>query len=56
MMREADHSTIPGLAPRDPEISCRKTWIVGLSPAEALLAHDRRTLWPAGGTSRAMTE
>ena len=25
MMREADHSTIPGRAPRGPGISCRKT-------------------------------
>jgi hypothetical protein len=27
MMREADHSNIPGRAPRDPGISCRKTWM-----------------------------
>ena len=29
MMRETDHSTIPGRASRDPGISCSKTWMAG---------------------------
>ena len=47
MMHQADHSTIPGRAPRDPGISGRKTRMAGPSPAEGVLA---------GGTSPAMTE
>jgi hypothetical protein len=32
MMREADHSTVPGRAPRGPGDLVQKTWMVETSP------------------------